>query len=131
MMVCVVGSLGYRLAQRMPLPFSGATKVIRLMGSFDRMEAILLFIWVVSDFIVITLFGLLIMTITKKIFNVTQSKYFAGPVAMLGYFGSIFIATNKFQLETFSSKIGLPTNIIMCFILPVLILLIGKLRRRL
>ena len=130
MMITVVGSLGYLNAERMPLPFFNVTKLISFMESFDRFEAVLLSAWVISDFIVITVFAKVIANIGKKLFNVSEIKYFASPIILLGYAGSLFLATNRYELETFSERVALITNTTMCYIIPIIILIIGKLRKK-
>ncbi len=126
----VVGSLGYKVVQRMSLPFFNATKLITVMETLDRLESVLLAIWVVADFIVITLFVIIIMHIMKSLFSVSESKYFASPVILFGYVGSQFLTSNRFEFELFSNTVGLTGNIVVCFIIPAIVLVIGKLRRK-
>jgi spore germination protein KB len=130
MIVLVVGALGYRLAERIPLPFFGVTKLIAIMESFDRLEPVLLSVWLVSDFIVISVFGLVIANIAKRLFNAGQRKYFAAPVVLLGYTGSLFICTSRFELEVFSAKFALPANVVLCFALPVVLFIVAKARKK-
>ena len=131
MMITVVGSLGYKTAMRMPLPFFNATKVINVMQSFDRLEPVLLSVWIVSDFIIIMIFASIIMNITKKLLGASEAKYFAAPVALMGYAGGLYIATNRFEMEVFSEYVALPANCIISFVVPILVLCIGKARKRL
>lgn len=130
LIIFVIGTLGYQLAERMPLPFFAATKLVSLVESLDRMEAILLTIWVISDFIIITVFALLIMNITKKLFQVTEIKYFASPIVLLGYAGSLFLATSSYEMESFSSIIALPVNILLCIVVPIVVFCVGKIRKK-
>jgi hypothetical protein len=46
MMVFIVGSLGYTVARRMPLPFFNATKLISIIPPLNRQEPLLLACWV-------------------------------------------------------------------------------------
>jgi hypothetical protein len=52
--ITVVGSLGYKVVPKMPIPFFSAIKAISVMEALIRIESILLSVWVVSDFGVIT-----------------------------------------------------------------------------
>jgi len=130
MMITVVGSLGYKNAERMPLPFFNATKLINFMQSFDRFEAVLLSAWVISDFIVITVFAKIIANIGKKLFNVSVIKYFGSPIILLGYAGSLYLATNRYELEIFSENVAILVNIAFCYLIPIIVLIIGKLRKK-
>lgn len=130
LIVFVVGSLGYTVAQRMPLPFFSATKLISIIEPLDRLEPVLLSIWVMADFIVITIFAMLIMKITGKLFSVSDTKQFASPVILLGYVGSQYLTSNRFELELFSGTVALSVNVIVCFLVPAIVLGIGKLRKK-
>jgi hypothetical protein len=131
LIITVVGSIGPKVVQRMPLPFFNAVKVITFSELFDRMESVLLSVWVVSDFLVINSFAFIIMAICKQLFRLKEDKFLSAPLAFLGYSGSQFLTTSRFELKLFSNKIGLPINIITCILLPFIIMIIGKLRKKL
>ncbi|MCL2408647.1 MAG: spore germination protein [Oscillospiraceae bacterium] len=132
MIFLVVGSLGPDTAARMPWPFFSAAKLIDIMQSFDRLEAVLSSIWVIADFILITVFVFIITNIVKKLFNLRESRYLTGPVAMLGYAGSLLLAANTRELELFAaSSTTHAVNLVLCVGVPVLALAIGKMRRAL
>ena len=132
MLLLVIGSLGPDAASRMPLPFFKVSKLINIMQSFDRFEAVLLSVWVVADFILIAVFAFLIMNIAKKLFALPEAKHLASPIAMLGYAGGILIATSRFELEKFSESYAAhAVNLAFCIGIPAAALAIGKLRRRL
>ncbi|MDR3278331.1 MAG: GerAB/ArcD/ProY family transporter, partial [Oscillospiraceae bacterium] len=129
-MIFVVGSLGYKAVERMAMPFFSATKLINVMQSFDKLEAVLLSVWVVSDFIIITVFVFFITHVLQKLFNTPDSKHLATPVVFFGYIGGVFLAASRFEMETFSnSNFTLTMNITTGFILPILVLAVGKLRK--
>jgi len=127
----VVGTLGYSVARRMSLPFFNAVKLITVIESFDRFESILLAIWVAADFILITFFALVIMNIIKHLFSLTETKYLATPVTSIGYIGSQYISANRFELEALSIQFAVYVNLILLYVVPILILFIGKLRKKL
>ncbi len=130
MVGCVVGSIGYTVAQRIPSRFFNAVKLITLMGTLDRLESALLSVWVVSDFIVISFFARAIMNVTKSLFQVSETKYLASPIILLGYAGSQLFASNRFELEVFSSTVGLSGDIVLLYLVPAVIFAIGKLRKK-
>jgi len=130
MMICTVGSLGPENTTKIPLPFFSSVKQIDFLKTFDRFEAVLLSAWIVMDFIIITFFAKVIMSITQKLFHTSHARYFAFPIVLLGYIGSLFIAINRFELEQFSDQLMLPGNAILFYIVPILILVIGKIRKK-
>lgn len=130
MMLFVVGSIGYKTVMRMPIPFYGVSKLVSALESFNNFGAILLSAWLISDFIIISIFAIIIKNIAKRLFAVTESKYFAAPIVLLGYVGSLFISTNRNELIRLSNDVLLAGNIILCFIVPIIVFLIGKVRRK-
>ena len=102
------------------------------MPALDRFEAVLLSVWVISDFILIVSFMIIIMNILKKITAVSESKYFASPLVFVGYIGGLFIANNRFELERLSR--ATQSSVILCtltYFIPLGVLLIGKVRKKL
>jgi spore germination protein KB len=114
----------------MPIPFFNAIKAISVMEALNRIESILLSVWVVSDFGVITVFALIIMHILKHLFAVSDVKYLSSPIALLGYSGGQFFTDSRAELAAFSSKIGIASNLVLCFLIPFVVFVIGKLRRK-
>ena len=127
----VVGTVGYSVARRMPIPFFSAVKLISFIESFERFEAVMLAIWVAADFILITFFALVIMNIIKHLFSLSEVKYLATPVVSMGYIGSQYISAARFEREAVSIHFAIYVNLILLYIVPILILFIGKLRKKL
>ena len=128
----IIGSLGADATARMPLPFFNSTKLINIMPAFDRFEAVLLSIWVISDFILIVSFMIIIISILKKITGTSEPKYFASPLTFIGYIGGLFIANSRFELEWLSS--AAISSIIICVLaygIPFGVLILGKVRKTL
>jgi spore germination protein KB len=131
MLISVVGSLNYKTVTRMPAPFFSATKLIHVVRSFDRMEAILLSLWVVSDFVTILAFTFIAMNIAKKLFGTSSTRPFASPIILLGYVGGLAVASNGLELEKFSANpAAIAVNIFICTVFPIIVSLIIKLRKK-
>jgi len=126
-----IGALGYTVAARMPLPFFSAVKLITFIEAFDRFESLLLAIWVASDFVLICFFALTIMHILRCLFPKTEPKYYATSVTAAGYIGSQYLACGRFELEVFTSKLAEYVNLFLFFAVPFLVLIIGKMRKKL
>ncbi|MDR2664721.1 MAG: spore germination protein [Oscillospiraceae bacterium] len=130
-LVSIIGSLNYKTVTRMPTPFFSATKLIQVVRSFDRMEAILLSLWVVSDFVTILAFAFIAMNIAKKLFGTPDTRPFASPTVLLGYVGGIAVASNGLELESFSANPAvIAVNISLCTLFPLAVCLIVKLKTK-
>ena len=100
------------------------------MESFDRFESVMVSVWVAADFLLITLLIIVITTVIKNLFSLSERKYLATPVAAIGYIGSQYFTVNRFEIETFTSKFFIYVNIILLYIAPILVYIIGKIRKK-
>jgi len=130
LLITAVGSLGPSVASRMALPFFNAVKLITFIETFDRFESIVLAIWVVADFVLISLFAIVIINIIKSLFSIQETKYLATPVVLLGYVGSLYISATRFEREVFSTQFAKFANIFLFFVVPIIILITGKIRKK-
>jgi hypothetical protein len=100
------------------------------METLDRLEPVLLSIWVVFRFHRGDGLCPIIISILRELFHIAETRYLSTPVVLLGYGGSQYLASSRFELADFSAGPGLSTNIVMTFALPFLIFLIGKIRKK-
>lgn len=130
MLVTNVGLLGYRVAAHMPIPFFSAVKAITFIETFDRFESLLLALWVASDFALCTVFAITIAHIIRSLLPQTEPKYYATPITAAGYVGSQYIACGRFELEAFSTNFAAYVNLLVFFIVPFFVLIIGRIRKK-
>ncbi len=129
-LVTIVGALGPTVSQRMSFPFFNAVKIITFMESFDRFESVMLAVWVAADFVIVTLLLFVITTIIKNLFSLSERKYLATPIAAIGYIGSQYFTVNRFEIETFTSQFFIYVNIILLYVAPIMVFIIGKIRKK-
>lgn len=104
-------------------------QMIKMPGGFiQRQDAIILGIWMLSIFTIISAFFYFISLISKHIFKVSILNYFLIPYIILIFAASIApMETEQFfyYFEYYMKYIGMPQSIL----LPALVVLIGKLRK--
>lgn len=126
----ILGTLGYSTVQRSLDPFLISVKLISLFDTIERIESVVVAIWVFSDFVLLCMFTYINIHLIKSLFNLKEEKYVYNIylsfifVFALGFIGS------KFELEDFAEAFLLPLNLFFTLILPILIFLVGKLRRK-
>ena len=76
------------------LPFN-TFRAIEAIESFDRFEAIVVAIWVVADFIIITF----CQGFAGYHIDVAEPKFFSTPAVLKGYIGSMYLPRNRTELE--------------------------------
>lgn len=124
-----VGILGTELLLHVPLPFIFIAKIISVLGALERFESLVLAIWVIVDFVIISVFCYLCVNILKSIFKLKDEKPFISPVLLAAYTMTFFIALNRAEITALSNKFMINTNVIMTFVVPPILLVIGKIRK--
>lgn len=124
-----LGVLGSNLSARVFLPYFITIKEISVLSTLERMEPIIVAIWIIADFIIISTFAYISVSILKSLFSLPNKRSITSPVILLTYILAMCIGRNRFELETFSEYIALPGNIILCFVIPIIVFIIGKIRK--
>lgn len=128
--IMVIGSIGYSVTSRSPIPFFVAVKNISLFGAIERIEAIVVTQWIATDFILIAVFLYVILDIIKRIFCVDDIRYLIKISLVFFYLFSFYIAYTIFELRQFSIEVATHLNFILCFVIPIVIYLVGKIRKK-
>lgn len=128
--IMVIGSIGHSVARRSAIPFFVAVKNISLFKTIERIEAIVVTHWIAADFILVAVFLYTILDILKTMFGVEDIGYLLKISLVFFYLFSLYIAYTIFELQQFSLKFVIHLNFILCFITPIAIYIIGKVRKK-
>ncbi len=129
LLIQTIGVYGHTVIQRIPLPYFVSIKSISLLETIERIESVALAFWVFIDFTVISFFFYLAVSIIKFLFSLSEVKHFISPLILFAFIFAFYLGSNRLELEQFSDYIGLPINIFLCFIMPVALLAVGKIRK--
>ncbi|HHW48775.1 MAG TPA: spore gernimation protein KB, partial [Clostridiaceae bacterium] len=66
----------------------------------------------------------------KSLFSLSDEKSLVSPVAIFAFIFSQYIASDRFELENYSRLISVPASIIFGFIFPIIIFIVGKVRKK-
>jgi spore germination protein KB len=124
-----VGIFGYSLTKQFNLPFFVFFKNIKILSIIERIEAVFISFWMVTDLAIIVFFMYIITKLIKYIFNLKSTKEIVTPVISIVYIFSQFISLSSFELANFSDYIFLPFNVILGFVIPIIIFFVGKIRK--
>ncbi len=130
LLIQTIGVYGHTVIQRVPLPYIVAIKSISLLQTIERIESIALAFWVFIDFTVISFFAYLVISVLKSLLSLTEGKNFISPIALFAFIFAFYLANDRLELRQFTEYIGLPINIFVCFIMPTVLLAVGKLRKK-
>ncbi|XMB85755.1 GerAB/ArcD/ProY family transporter [Mycoplasmatota bacterium WC44] len=130
LIIASVGNLGHEIVSRSPLYFFLASKHITLLGTVSGFESILVITWILSDFIMIIVLIFACLNIAKSLFNLSSYNSFVNIYLVTLYLFSLILAANLFELQEFSKEIVVYINVLMQIIVPVIIVLIAKTRKK-
>ncbi len=128
--IASVGTLGHSIISRSPLSFFVAVKQISFFDFIERIEALLISIWILSDFIIISVFSYILLNIFKDTFKINEIKPLVNVFMVFAYILSLYIANSAFELTNFSNKFQIYANVIIGFVFPVIIWGVGKVRKK-
>ncbi|QVK19943.1 GerAB/ArcD/ProY family transporter [Mycoplasmatota bacterium] len=125
-----IGNLGHAIISRSPLSFLIAVKQVTLLGVVSGFESILVATWIISDFIMILVLTYSVLNIIKSLFKLSSYNSFINIFLVFLFFISWILANNVFELQTLSVDVVVSGNIIMQFILPIIIVVIALIRKK-
>lgn len=126
-----IGTLSSSVVSRLPIPFLIAIKQISILDTIENIEALIVGAWIYSDFILTSLLVFVSINMLKSLFNLKESKYLLNIFLVLIYFLTLGISASQFQLMTFSKTIIIYLNIILALFIPIILLAVGKIRKKL
>lgn len=125
-----IGIFGCKLTQDLNLPFFIFFKNIEILGIIERIESVLITFWVVTDFCIITMFGFVAIKLIKKTLKLSSTKQIVTPLLFFSYVLSMFIASSQFEMVSLSQYVLIPVNLILGMGMPIVLLIVGKIRKK-
>jgi|GEM_PF-301443 len=126
--ICI-GVLGYSVTQRAPMPVLITVKQVSLMDTIENIEAVIIAIWIFADFTLISTLFVVMLNLIKSLFKLSDTRFLINILAVLMYYLSQGISVTRFELEEFSNNPIIPLNIALGYGLPLLLLIVSKLRK--
>ncbi|HPD01133.1 MAG TPA: endospore germination permease [Acetivibrio sp.] len=130
LIVMTLGSFSYSVIKRSQLPLLLAVKQISLFNTLEKIESVIVAGWVFSDFVLICFFSIIALKILKSLFGLSDERHLAKIFMVLIFFLSLYLSSTIFELERLSSYVLIPGDFILGFIVPVIMLAVGKIRKK-
>lgn len=128
LLLVALGCLGPDLISRVEQPFFVMVKGIGVQGAFQRVESVVMALWVLSDLMLIGMLVLSACAVSKVLFGLKRAQSAAVPVAAVTLAGSIFLFQDAFAVERFADGILTAGNLAFGFGFPLVLLVVGKIR---
>lgn len=126
----VIGSYGAELAGKLRNPFFLMVRGISVFGTLERIEAVVIAVWVVTDFVL----GSALLTIASDnialSFGVRKSPWLVVAVCAAALAAALTMAPTALDLDAIISGFWPVINAALVFALLPLIYIIGKLRKK-
>ena len=125
----IVGCFSAPLVAAMPYPFFSAIKEITIFQSIERIEAIIISVMVLSDFVIVVYFVLCGGRTAKNTFSLKGAVPY--DLLLLAVFViSLFFSYQSVRLNEISSTLMVPVNLIIGGGLPVLSFVMLPIKRK-
>ncbi len=128
MFVSVIGSFGPYLIEKLSYPFLTVVKQISIGEFIQHIEAFIITLWILSDFMIIAFIGAAMLKVLGALIGTKDTKEFILPYFALCAALVPTIGKNSHEMEYLSEKIFIPLNILLLFLIPVVILIVGKMK---
>lgn len=135
-----VGNFGGELTAKMNYPFFAMIRSVRIIKSVERIEALVVALWVAPDFVLVSMLLIIASRTLMKCagyvsreggaaLDMTHGRFIIWLCALGAGLVSVFIAPDSFALELFSAKIIPGLNIALIFVLLPACFAVGKIRK--
>lgn len=140
--LCVVGSFGAELAARLTRPFFSLVRNLVFFGTVERVEALVVSLWVFPDFLLCSLLlyaAQLCLRLCmgrdgayrgERLGDVSRGRYIIWLCATAAVILSLFIGADGAGLRLWSERIIPAVNLFVAFVLLPALFAVGKIRRR-
>ncbi|MBR5261073.1 MAG: GerAB/ArcD/ProY family transporter [Oscillospiraceae bacterium] len=140
--ITTIGTFGAEMSAKLNHPFFLLVRNTTLFGAIDRIEALIIALWVFADFVLISsllhiashnlrkCFGCSEDTEKPRLFDMRRGRFITVLCCAAACAVGIAIAPTAFSLEVLTAKIVPGVNLVLAFIVLPPILLIGKLRKK-
>ena len=121
-------NFGPTLTAQADTPFFLMVKGIGIEGTFQRVESLIIALWVFSDLALLALLASSCAALAQAVFSFKERRHAAVPVAGLALAGAWLLFPDAFSLDRWMENVVWPGNLLLGFGLPLLLLLVKKLR---
>jgi spore germination protein (amino acid permease) len=130
MQVITMGVFGAPMVARMQVPFFMLTKEINLYGAMERMESMIVALWVITDVVLVGLMVRAICAALEFAFQLSDGQKLATPLVLGLLPAAVLIAASQFALEEFCTKVLNTGNLLLAYLVPSVVCVLAAVRNR-
>ncbi|PAE40536.1 GerAB/ArcD/ProY family transporter [Bacillus sp. 7884-1] len=103
---------------------------IGIEGSLERLEAIAVAMWVLGNFVKVSVTLFILCLSISQLFNIRNYRDIVAPIALLSIIGSVFVFKNGAELQAFLAFVYPISGFITQSLIPLSLLLIDTIKRK-
>ncbi|MGB7605118.1 MAG: GerAB/ArcD/ProY family transporter [Lutisporaceae bacterium] len=131
LLLCSFGILGSSVVARSPIPFLSVVKQISIFDTIENIESIVIAEWMLTDALLIATMSILTLNIAKNLFKLSDTRNNINIMFVLAFIAANSFYKNRLELDLFAFSIVAPFSALFGFGTPVLLFIVGKLRKKL
>ncbi len=124
------GISGTALTASLPFPFYITVKSISFFQIFERFEVLVTLICILSDFVAISIFVILLFRCLTWLFHLERGEALYIPLAVIIFYLTYFISSTQFEFDYFYQVLLVNINLIFEYAIPLVLALICLIRRK-
>ncbi|BFT72949.1 GerAB/ArcD/ProY family transporter [Paenibacillus sp. P36] len=124
--ILVLGSLTGQLNYS----YLSVMQYIGIEGSFERLEAIAVMVWVIGSFVKVSVSLFIISLSISEIFGIRNYRDLVAPITLLCLIGSVWVFKNGAELQTYLTLIYPSGGFVTQSLIPLFLLLIDTIKRK-
>ncbi len=126
----VIGIFGSKMIYELDYPFFGAVKQINIGEFIQHIEAFVILLWVMSDFVIAAFIGLSMFEVCSYVFGIENRKLFVIPYYAVAVSVADMFSVDENKVHILSEKVFLPLNLLMLIAVPFVLICIAKIKER-
>lgn len=121
-------SVGLTMSLKSSYTFLMAAKNISVFRVIERVESLILAVWVISDFILLAVFVYAVLHLSKHLFGLASEKPLLNVYLVLLSALGFYICNSIFRMEVLLESTIVPGNLILWYAMPLLLFTVAKVR---
>lgn len=127
--ITTIGVFGHKVTAEFIQPFLATLKYINIFNSVERIESILVALWVIADVTLICFLLLCTSNLCKNTFKLSNRRTAVVPMLLVLYGIILLIGKSYIYLLDFATIVIFPLNLLFGLIIPLITIPIAKSRK--
>ena len=124
------GITGTSLTTNLPFSFYITVKSISFFNIFERFEVIVTLICVLSDFIAICVFAILLLRCFQWLFHLKECQFLYVPLAIIVFYLTYYISSTQFEFNYLYKFVIVNLNLLFQYAIPLLLAFFCLIKRK-